>query len=41
MLLVVVEVALSVVLLVSAGLTVRTFLALQQTDPGMQADRCC
>jgi hypothetical protein len=36
-LLVVVEVALSVVLLVSAGLTVRTFLVLQQTDTGMQA----
>jgi putative ABC transport system permease protein len=37
-LLVVVEVALSVVLLVSAGLTVRTFLALQHTDPGIQAE---
>ena len=38
-LLVVAEVALSVVLLVSAGLTVRTFLVLQNTDPGLQADR--
>ncbi|HEY7057491.1 MAG TPA: ABC transporter permease [Vicinamibacterales bacterium] len=38
-LLVVVEVALSVVLLVSAGLTVRTFLALQNVDPGIKADR--
>jgi predicted permease len=36
-LLVVVEVALAVVLLVSAGLTVRTFLVLQQTDLGMHA----
>ena len=34
-LLVVAEVALSVVLLVSAGLTVRTFMALQGTDPGL------
>ena len=32
-----IEVALSVVLLVSAGLTVRTFLALQRTDPGIRA----
>ena len=38
-LLVVVEVALSVVLLVSAGLTVRTFVALQTLDPGHQAER--
>jgi putative ABC transport system permease protein len=38
-LLVVVEVALSVVLLVSAGLTVRTFLVLQNTDPGFTAER--
>jgi putative ABC transport system permease protein len=38
-LLVVVEVALSVVLLVSAGLTVRTFLALQSVDAGINADR--
>jgi putative ABC transport system permease protein len=38
-LLVVTEVALSVVLLVSAGLTVRTFLALQNTDVGINADR--
>ena len=37
-LLVVVEVALSVVLLVSAGLTVRTFLALQRTDTGIHAE---
>jgi putative ABC transport system permease protein len=37
--LVVVEVALSVVLLVSAALTVRTFLALQQVDLGIQTDR--
>jgi putative ABC transport system permease protein len=37
--LVVVEVALSVVLLVSAGLTIRTFLALHNTDPGIRADR--
>src|SRR5436190_9683489 len=34
-LLVVIEVALSVVLLVSAGLTVRTFLALQNVDAGI------
>jgi putative ABC transport system permease protein len=38
-LLVVAEVALSVVLLVSAGLTARTFLALQNVDVGIQADR--
>jgi putative ABC transport system permease protein len=36
-LLVVVEVALAVVLLVSAGLTLRTFLVLQHTDVGIQA----
>ena len=34
-----IEVALSVVLLVSAGLTVRTFAALQSTDPGINPDR--
>jgi putative ABC transport system permease protein len=38
-LLVVVEVALSVVLLVSAGLTARTFFILQNTDPGFTAAR--
>ena len=38
-LLVVIEVALSVVLLVSAGLTVRTFFVLQTIDPGIRADR--
>jgi putative ABC transport system permease protein len=38
-LLVVVEVALSVVLLVSAGLTVRTFIALQNTDSGIHAEQ--
>ena len=37
--LVVIEVALSVVLLVSAGLTVRTFAALQSIDPGINPDR--
>jgi len=37
-LLVIVEVALSVVLLVSAGLTVRTFFALQATDTGIRAE---
>ena len=37
--LVVIEVALSVVLLVSAGLTVRTFFVLQKMDPGIRADR--
>jgi putative ABC transport system permease protein len=37
-LLVVIEVALSVVLLVSAGLTARTFFILQNTDPGIKAD---
>ena len=35
-LLVIVEVALSVVLLVSAGLTIRTFFALSGIDPGIQ-----
>ena len=38
-LLVVVEVALSVVLLVSAGLTVRTFFVLQNMDAGINAER--
>jgi predicted permease len=38
-LLVVAEVALSVVLLVSASLTIRTFLVLQNADPGIRADR--
>jgi predicted permease len=38
-LLVVVEVALAVVLLVSAGLTVRTFFVLQNMDTGIKADR--
>ena len=37
-LLVIAEVALSVVLLVSAGLTVRTFLVLQHTDSGVSAE---
>ena len=37
--LVVVEVALSVVLLVCASLTVRTFMALQGVDSGLRADR--
>jgi putative ABC transport system permease protein len=38
-LLVVIEVALSVVLLVSAGLTARTFFVLQNMDAGVNADR--
>jgi predicted permease len=38
-LLVVAEVALSVVLLVSAGLTIRTFVALQNQDDGINAER--
>ena len=38
-LLVVIEVALSVVLLVSAGLTARTFFVLQGMDTGIDADR--
>ena len=38
-LLVVIEVALSVVLLVSAALTVRTFFVLQHVDPGIKAER--
>ena len=38
-LLVIGEVALSVVLLVSAGLTARTFFILQDTDAGINADR--
>ena len=37
--LVIAEVALSVVLLVCASLTVRTFMALQAMDSGLQADR--
>jgi putative ABC transport system permease protein len=37
--LVIAEVALSVVLLVCASLTVRTFMALQTMDSGLQADR--
>src|SRR5262249_35406656 len=36
--LVVVQIALGVVLLVSAGLVVRTFLQLQKVDPGFRAD---
>ena len=38
-LLVVIEVALAVVFLVSAGLTVRTFFVLQNMDPGINAER--
>ncbi|MET0213007.1 MAG: ABC transporter permease [Vicinamibacterales bacterium] len=38
-LLVVIEVALAVVLLVSAGLTVRTFFVLQNMGPGINAER--
>ena len=38
-LLVVIEVALAVVLLVSASLTVRTFMVLQNTDPGIDPTR--
>jgi putative ABC transport system permease protein len=38
-LLVVVEVALSVVLLAGAALTLRTFFALQSMDPGIKSDR--
>lgn len=37
--LVVAEVALSVMLLASAGLTIRTFFALQNVDPGIRAER--
>jgi putative ABC transport system permease protein len=37
--LVVIEVALSVMLLVSAGLMIRTFLVLQHVDPGIQPNR--
>ncbi len=37
--LVVIEVALSVVLLVSAGLMIRTFVVLQTIDPGIQSSR--
>jgi putative ABC transport system permease protein len=37
--LVIVEVALSVVLLVSAGLTIRTFMHLTSIDPGIHQDR--
>jgi predicted permease len=37
--LVVVQIALSVVLLVSAGLLVRAFMAIQRVDPGFRTDR--
>jgi predicted permease len=37
--LVVVQIALSVVLLVSAGLLVRAFMAIQRVDPGFRSDR--
>jgi putative ABC transport system permease protein len=37
--LVIVQIALSVVLLVSAGLLVRAFMAIQRVDPGFRSDR--